>query len=172
MQRPVEKNLRDVFILYLIKFLVIMKHIYSLSFIGLFLISLASTSCKDDKGLGSFTANINGESWTAIVPTGVKTGNRLTITGLSASKQIVINIGGTTAGSYDMSLIEGSINPFVYTPDINQQGAQQTYTGTSGSIDIDHVEDKRINGTFNINAVNANMDVINVTGIFTDVKFF
>lgn len=149
-----------------------MKHIYSLSIIALFFVTLLSTGCAEDKGLGSFSANINGEEWTAIAPTGVKTGNRLTITGISLNKQIIINIAGITPGNYDMSLIEGSINPFVYTPDINQQGAQQTYTGTSGTITVDRVEGSRLTGTFNINAVNSNMDVINVTGKFNNVKFF
>ena len=149
-----------------------MKHIPTLVCIALLSISTAFLGCKDDKGLGSFSANINGEQWTAIAPTGVKTGNRITITGISLNKQIIINIAGTTSGTYNMDLINGNINPFVYTPDINQQGAQQTYTGSSGSIIIDRIDDKRLSGTFNVSAVNVNLTVINVTGTFTDVRFF
>lgn len=149
-----------------------MKHIITLSLSLLILVGVTLSSCKDDKGLGSFTATIGGQSWSAIAPTGVKTGNRLTITGLSLDKQIVINISGTTVGSYDMSLIEGSIQPFVYTPNVSQQGAQQTYAGTSGTIEVTRIDDSRVSGTFSILAANTSMDIIQITGEFTDVKYF
>lgn len=135
-------------------------------------LGISTTGCKDGKGIGSFTATINGETWTALAPTGVKTGNRITITGLSLSKQIVINIGGVTPGTYSMSLIEGQFQPLVYTPDVTQQGAQQTYTGTSGSIVVTDVTDGRITGTFSVTATNAQLSIIGISGQFTDLKFF
>lgn len=135
-------------------------------------LGISTTGCKDGKGIGSFTATINGETWTALAPTGVKTGNRITITGLSLSKQIVINIAGVTPGTYSMSLIEGQFQPLVYTPDVTQQGAQQTYTGTSGSIVVTDVTDGRITGTFSVTAANAQLSIIGISGQFTDLKFF
>jgi hypothetical protein len=151
-----------------------MKHIHSLSLVALFIIAITSSSCKDgDIGLGTFNATINGESWSALAPTGIKTGNRLTITGLSVDKQIVINVANAAPGTYDMSLIEGSINPLVYTPNVStQQGAQQTYAATGGNIIVTKVEDKRVSGTFNVSATNTSMGVININGDFANVKFF
>jgi len=134
--------------------------------------TLTLTSCKDGKGVGSFNANINGEEWTAMAPTGAKTGNRITVTGISLNKQIVINIAGTTTGTYNMNLINGSINPLVYTPDVNMQGAQQTFAGTSGSIIVTDINDTRLSGTFNVSASNSNMTIININGSFTDVRYF
>ncbi|MCG9912344.1 MAG: DUF6252 family protein [Flavobacteriales bacterium] len=149
-----------------------MKKILNLALIAIITTSVSYFGCNDGKGVGSFTATINGEAWTAIAPTGVKTGNRLTITGLSLNKQIVININGLTVGTYDMSVINGQINPLVYTPDVNAQGAQQTYAGVSGTIIVTDVSDSRVTGTFNVTASNAAMSIININGQFTDVKFF
>ena len=150
-----------------------MKHLQPIIAASLFFMAtLAGTGCKDGKGTGSFTANIGGESWSAIAPTGGKTGNRLTITGLSLDKQIVINIGGTATGTYDMSLVEGSINPLVYVPNVNQQGAQQTYLGASGTIEVTEVSDSRVSGTFNVTATNQSLAPIQITGEFTDIKYF
>lgn len=150
-----------------------MKHLQPLIGASLFFaLTLVGTGCKDGKGMGSFTASIDGESWSAIAPTGGKTGNRLTITGLSLDKQIVININGTGTGTYDMSVIEGSINPLVYIPNVNQQGAQQSYIGGSGSIVVTDVSESRVSGTFAVSATNASLTPISITGEFTDIKYF
>jgi hypothetical protein len=71
-----------------------------------------------------------------------------------------------------MSLLSGQIQPFVYTPNVNAQGAQQTYTGTGGSIVVTEVTDSRITGNFNVMAANASMDIISITGEFRDIKYF
>lgn len=147
-----------------------MKYLPSIIIPSLFL-ALAITGCKDGKGTGSFTANIDGQSWSAIAPTGAKTGNRLTITGLSLDKQIVINIANTATGTYDMSLIEGSINPLVYVPNVNQQAAQ-SYLGASGTIEVTEINDSRVSGTFSVSATNTGLTPIAITGEFTDVKYF
>jgi len=149
-----------------------MKRIHSLSLIALFTLAIASASCKDGKGIGSFSATVDGESWSALAPTGAKTGNRLTITGLSVDKQIVMNIGGTTVGTYDMTLIEGSIQPFIYTPSLTQSGAANTYVGTSGSIEITGIDESRVSGTFSLTATNQSLGPIGVSGTFTDIKYF
>lgn len=138
----------------------------------LFVMVMISSSCKDSKGLGEFTASIAGESWSALAPTGVKTGNRITITGLSMDKQVILNVGGITTGTYNMAVLQGNIQALTYTPNVNMQGAQETYVGTEGSITVTNVSDGRITGTFNFTAANASMSVINVKGEFTDVKYF
>jgi len=130
------------------------------------------SGCKDGKGIGSFTANINGDSWSAVAPTAAKTGGRITITGLSLDKQIVININGTSTGNYTMDVFGGSIQPFVYVPNVNQQGAQETYVGGSGNIVVTDISDTRISGTFSVTATNASATSIGINGEFKDVKYF
>lgn len=147
----------------------IMKKLSFIAAVLLSSIAVVSTGCKD---IGTFTAVIDGQAWAAVAPTVAKTGDRITITGLSLDKQIVINIGGTTAGTYNMSLINGQIHPFVYTPDVNAQGAQQTYTGVGGSIVVTEISNSRITGSFNVTAANAAMDIISITGEFRDIKYF
>lgn len=145
-------------------------------FIGAVALALGAfgfiSGCKDGKGLGTFTANINGESWSAVAPTAAKTGNRITITGLSLDKQIVININGTSTGTYTMDVFSGSIQPFVYLPNVNQQGAQETYVGGSGNIVVTDINDTRLSGTFSITATNSTATSIGINGEFRDVKYF
>ncbi len=148
-----------------------MKTCFALLF-GLLNALIFFSGCKDGVGLGTFTADINGQSWSAVAPTGVKTGNRLTITGLSLNKQIVLNINGTAPGTYDMSVITGSIQPLVYTPDVTAQGAQQTYVGTGGSIVVTEVADSRVSGNFDVSAANGSLSVIAISGEFRNIKFF
>ncbi len=136
-----------------------------------FTAALLFTGCKKESVLGSFTADIDGQSWSALLPNGFKTGNRITITGLSLNKQIILNINGTAPGTYDMSLINGDIQPFVYTPDVTVQGAQQSYAGTSGSIVVTEVADSRLSGNFNVTASNGALDIISISGEFRNITF-
>jgi hypothetical protein len=149
-----------------------MKKIFFLLPAAVVTMSATFSGCKDGVGLGTFTADINGQSWSAVAPTGVKTGNRLTITGLSLNKQIVLNINGTAPGTYDMSVITGSIQPLVYTPDVTAQGAQQTYVGTGGSIAVTEVADSRVSGNFDVSATNGSLSVIAISGEFRNIKLF
>lgn len=125
--------------------------------------------CQTEDLIGTFTANIGGTQWTATAPGAVKTGTRLTITGIGDSKSIILQINGTTAGTYDMNVFSTNIQPFTYTP--NTSAPQDTYLGTSGSIVVSSVQNNRISGTFSVVATNLSSQTISITGSFTNVIY-
>jgi hypothetical protein len=115
---------------------------------------------------GTFTANINGQSWNPPLPVAVRTGNRYTITAASSDKQMIFNIG-TSPGTYNMSLLEGQFQPFVYTP--NLTNTNEYYVGSAGTINLTSVNNNRLSGNFNITATSTSLGTINVSGSFTDI---
>lgn len=115
---------------------------------------------------GTFTANINGQSWNPPLPVAVRTGNRYTITAASSDKQMIFNIG-TSPGTYNMSLLEGQFQPFVYTP--NLTNTNEYYVGSVGFINLTSVNNNRLSGNFNITATSTSLGTINVSGSFTDI---
>lgn len=147
-----------------------MKTVRLFSFVILLAaLTVPNYSCETETLVGTFTATIGSESWSAIAPAAVKTGSRFTITGLSTNKQIIININGITAGNYTTDVFSGNIQPFVYTPDV--QTPQATYVGSSGTITVSSVTDNRISGSFNIIATNSVPENITITGNFTNVLY-
>ncbi len=115
---------------------------------------------------GTFTANINGQSWNPPLPVAVRTGNRYTITAASSDKQMIFNIG-TTTGSYDMSLLEGQFQPFVYTP--NLSNTNEYYIGSAGTINLTSVNNNRLSGDFNITATSTSLGTVTVSGSFSNI---
>lgn len=132
--------------------------------ITLLIAATVSTGC--DNLTGTFTANINGQAWNPSLPVAVRTGNRYTITAASSDKQMVFNIG-TAPSSYDMSLLEGQFQPFVYTP--NLSNTSEYYIGSAGTINLTSVNNNRLTGNFNITATSTSLGTINVTGSFSNI---
>lgn len=138
--------------------------------LGLFLVTSASVfeSCDTSEVLGTFTAQIDGVAWQAVAPAAVKTGGRFTITGLSADKEILLHVGGITAGDYDASVLVGSLNPVVYTPNIKQPAT--TFVSTGGKITLTNVTDKKVSGQFNVD-MQSTSSTIKITGNFVNVNY-
>ncbi len=138
--------------------------------LGLFLVASASVfqSCDTSEVLGTFTAQIDGVAWQAIAPSAVKTGGRFTISGLSADKEIFLHVGGITAGDYDASVLVGSFNPVVYTPNIKQPAT--TFVSTGGKITLTNVTDKKVSGQFNVD-MQSTSSTIKITGNFVNVNY-
>lgn len=132
--------------------------------IALVIAATVSTGCNTLTG--SFTATINGQAWNPPLPVAVRTGNRYTITAASSDKQMIFNIG-TNPGSYDMSLLEGQFQPFVYTPNLNN--TNEYYIGSAGTINLTSVDNNRLTGNFNITATSTSLGTITVTGSFANI---
>ncbi|MCX7743027.1 MAG: hypothetical protein N2167_00535 [Flavobacteriales bacterium] len=130
----------------------------------LLLAAMGSSGC--DTLTGTFTANINGQAWNPPLPVAVRTGNRYTITAASSDKQMIFNIG-TATGSYDMSLLEGQFQPFVYTP--NLTNTNEYYIGSAGTINLTSVANNRLTGNFNITATSTSLGTIIVSGSFSNI---
>lgn len=133
-------------------------------FFVLIFAAVFSTGCNTVTG--TFTANINGQSWNPPLPVAVRTGNRYTITAASSDKQMIFNIG-TTPGTYDMSLLEGEFQPFVYTP--NLTNTNEYYVGSAGTINLTSVNNNHLSGDFNITATSTSLGTIQVSGSFTNI---
>lgn len=133
-------------------------------FFVLILAAVLSTGCNSVTG--TFTAKINEQSWNPPLPVAVRTGNRYTITATSADKQMIFNLG-TTLGSYDMNLLEGQFQPFVYTP--NLTNTNEYYVGSAGTINLTSVNNNHLSGDFNITATSTSLGTIQVTGSFSNI---
>lgn len=141
----------------------------NLLFVFFLLITFSNFSCESESLIGTFTANIGGDHWIATAPGAVKTDSRFTVTGIGNNKSIIININGTTPGTYTADVFSGNIQSVVYTPDLG--APQNSYFATSGSIEIDEVTDDRITGTFNVVVTNSLSQNISINGYFTNVIY-
>lgn len=126
-------------------------------------------SCNPEDLIGTFNATTGGDTWSATAPGAVKTGSRFTITGTTTTRTIVMNTNGITPGTYTMDVFSGSIQPFVYTPNITAPA--DAYVGTSGSITLSEVTGNRLSGTFSVVATNTSSATISATGTFTNVLY-
>lgn len=133
-------------------------------FFALIVAATVSTGC--DSLTGTFTANINGQNWNPPLPVAVRTGSRYTMTAASTDKQMIFNIG-TTPGSYDMSLLEGQFQPFVYTP--NLTNTNEYFIGSAGNITLTSVNNNRLSGNFSITATSTSLGTITVSGSFSNI---
>jgi hypothetical protein len=133
------------------------------------LLILPNYSCDTEDLIGTFNSTIDGDSWSATAPGAVKTGSRFTITGIGTNKSIVLNTNGVTPGTYTMDVFSGSIQPFVYTPNLSVP--QESYIGSSGSIILSEVTGTRLSGTFNVVATNTSGASVSLVGTFTNVIY-
>jgi len=160
----------------------------------IFAASAIFTSCKKDEIieiLPSMSATVDGAAWEATpsVVSGKKYSGYFSFLGynLNGNKVlIVVKMDGTdvTSGTYTMSLSPFNEDGTLDLPELTTYGAYlgnkddvedaaTNYYSTSGSLIINSVNEKRINGTFSFSATNKSFEVIEITnGKFSNVKIY
>ena len=146
--------------------------------IGLALLGMLiiSTSCKKEEDkveerLGThFTVTTSdGGSWTADAPSGKIEGGSFVIKGSKDGKEVVLTIKEFVKAKYSF---DNSSNHATYTPD--KSDASKLY---SSSISADnyveiiniHTNGTTFDGTFSFLSMNANNDIITVSGSWINV---